>query len=375
MIGDGVRIGSVRGIPLKADWSLVVILWLLTWSLASEGLPAIADGYSGLAYWFAAALTSVAFFGALLAHELSHSLVARRHGIDVRDITLWLLGGVSQLTREPENPRDDLRVAIAGPLASLALAVGAFVVGAVLTVVGVSGLVVACLMWLASVNVVLELFNLVPAAPLDGGRVLRAILWRRHGDRTQAALSATKAGQNFAYILVAAGLVELFFVTWSGLWFVLLGWFVLAAARAEEMQIKLGRDLGGLRVRDVMTAHPITVPADCDVDTVLHEFVLRYHCSSFPVVDAAGTVVGLVTMARLRSVASHDRAASHVGHIAIPLTDLTRAAPDEMLLDVLRRAPAGDGRILVFEHDALVGIVSPSDVTRVFQAAELRQSK
>jgi Zn-dependent protease/predicted transcriptional regulator len=372
VIGQGVRIGSIDGIPVKADWSLLVILWLLTWSLATGGLPALASGYSSGAYWLAAVLTSIAFFGSLLAHELSHSLVARRHGIQVRDITLWLLGGVSQLSKEPDNPADDFRVAFAGPLASLVFAAVSFVIGAVLDVAGASSLVVACFMWLATVNLILGLFNLIPAAPLDGGRVLRAILWRRTGDRTRASLSATKSGRVFGYILVALGFVELLSSTWSGLWLVLLGWFLLGSAHAEENQIKLGRDLGGLRVRDVMTSHPITVPADTDVDTVLHDYVLRCHCSSFPVVDSGGQVVGLVTLSRLRSLAAHHRATSRVGDIAIPRKDVLQAGPDEMLLDVLRRGDGSDSRILVFDDGALVGIVSAGDVMRAYNYEQRR---
>jgi CBS domain-containing protein len=282
-----------------------------------------------------------------------------------------LLGGVSQLSKEPENPRDDFRVAFAGPLASLVFGAGSFIVGAILDVAGASSLVVACFMWLATVNVILGVFNLIPAAPLDGGRVLRAILWRRTGDRTRASLDATKSGRVFGYILVALGFVELLSSTWSGLWFVLLGWFLLGSARAEENQIKMGRDLGDVRVRDVMTPHPITVPADIDVDTVLHDYVLRCHCSSFPVVDAAGNVVGLVTLSHLRTLAAHHRAMSRVGDIATPIKDVQQAGPDEMLLDVLRRGNSRETRILVFDAGALVGIVSASDVTRAFNAVEL----
>jgi Zn-dependent protease/predicted transcriptional regulator len=372
MIGDGLRLGSVRGIPLRADWTLLAILWLLTWSLADGGLPALASGYSSGAYWFAAALTSVAFFGSLLVHELSHSLVARRDGIEVRGITLWLLGGVSELSREPANPRDDFRVAVAGPLASLVFGAVAFVVAAVLDVLGASALVVACCAWLGSVNVILAIFNLIPAAPLDGGRVLRAILWRRHGDRTRAALSATTAGRLFGYALVAIGFVEFLYATWSGLWFVLLGWFLIFAAHAEETQIKMGRDLSGTRVRDVMTANPITVPADRDVEHVLHEYVLRCHCSSFPVVDPAGNVVGLVTLARLRTLAAHHRESTRVADIAVPIADVPQAAPDELLLDVLRRQHGEEGRVLVFDRGALVGIVSPTDVANAMRYAQSR---
>ena len=256
VIGNGVRLGSVNGIPVKADWSLLVIIWLLTWSLATGGLPALAGGYSTGAYWVAAALTSVAFFASLLAHEFAHSFVARRDGIEVRGITLWLLGGVSELTEEATNPSDDLRIAFVGPLASLAVAVLAFIVAGILDIANVSLLVVACFSWLGSVNVILGVFNLIPAAPLDGGRVLRAILWRRTGDRTRASLSATKAGRAFGYVLVAVGFVEFVYATWSGLWFVLLGWFLLSAAHAEENQIKLGGALSGVRVRDTMALTP-----------------------------------------------------------------------------------------------------------------------
>jgi Zn-dependent protease len=372
VIGNGVRLGSVNGIPVKADWSLLVIIWLLTWSLATGGLPALAGGYSTGAYWVAAALTSVAFFASLLAHEFAHSFVARRDGIEVRGITLWLLGGVSELTEEATNPSDDLRIAFVGPLASLAVAVLAFIVAGILDIVNVSLLVVACFSWLGSVNVILGVFNLIPAAPLDGGRVLRAILWRRTGDRTRASLSATKAGRAFGYVLVAVGFVEFVYATWSGLWFVLLGWFLLSAAHAEENQIKLGGALSGVRVRDVMTPHPITVPADADVDTVLHEFVLRCHCSSFPVVDAAGRVVGLVTLGKLRTLAAHHRETTPVGQIAVPLADVPQGAPGDMLLDVLRRSPGGEGRILVFDNGALAGIVSPTDIANAMRYAQSR---
>ncbi len=372
MIGKGVRLGSVDGIPVTADWSLLVIIWLLTWSLATGGLPALASGYSSGAYWLAAVLTSVAFFASLLAHEFAHSFVARRDGIEVRGITLWLLGGQSELTEEPKDPSDDLRVAVVGPLASLAVAVLAFFVAGILDIVNASSLVVACFSWLGSVNVILGVFNLIPAAPLDGGRVLRAILWRRTGDRTRASLSATKAGRVFGYVLVAIGFVEFAYATWSGLWFVLLGWFLLSAAHAEENQIKLGGELSGVRVRDVMTSHPITVPADADVDTVLHEYVLRCHCSSFPVVDAAGGVVGLVTLGKLRTLAAHHRETTPVREIAIPLADVPQAAPDEMLLDVLRRSYGGEGRVLVFDKGALAGIVSPTDIVNATRYAQSR---
>ncbi len=370
-----VRLGSIRGIPIKAEWSLLVIFGLLTWSLASAGLPELAGGYTGPEYWTAAALTTAAFLGSLLVHELSHSIVARRHGIEVRDITLWLLGGVSRIEAEASTPSDDLRIALAGPGASIGIAVSAFLAALVCAAAGAPDLFVACVAWLASINVLLAVFNLVPAAPLDGGRVLRALLWRRSGDRVRAAISATRAGRVFAYVLVVAGFTEFVFVaSVSGLWLVLLGWFLLTASRAEEAQIRMTRDLAGVRVAAVMTADPVTIPDDLNADQVLHEYMLGRHCSSFPVVDRTGQVIGLVTLRQLRELPAGRRATTRVAEIATPISEVPQAEPEEFLLDVLRRTSTarGDGRILVFLNGRLAGIVSPTDVARVVEVAELQ---
>ena len=368
----GVRVGSVAGIVIKLDWSVLVIFWLLTWSLAEGGLPDLAPGYGTAGYWLAALATTAAFFASLLAHELSHSVVARRQGIQVRDITLWLLGGMSALEQEPATPSDDLRIAIAGPATSLVLGVAALGAGAVLVATGAPELVYACAIWLGSVNLILAVFNLVPAAPLDGGRVLRAIRWRSTGDRTRAEIDAAHAGRVFAFVLIALGFFELLVgADLSGLWLVLLGWFLLSASRVEEMQARLTRDLGTTRVRDLMTANPITVRDTMHVDEVLHDYVLARHCSSFPVLDASGQCAGLVTLGRLRSVAPAQRASTPVAAVSWPLDDLTIAAPDELLLGVLRRSkPGGDSRIVVCEGASVVGIISPTDITRALQVVD-----
>jgi Zn-dependent protease/CBS domain-containing protein len=368
-----VRVGSIDGIEIKLDWSVLIIGWLLIWSLAAAGLPTLTSGYPTATYWVAAGATTVAFFASLLAHELSHCVVARRQGLTVRDVTLWLLGGVSTIEQEPKTPGGDLSIAIAGPATSLAIGILSLAVGALLAMASVPGLLVACAVWLGSVNLILAVFNIVPAAPLDGGRVLRAIRWRQTGDRARAALDAAHAGRVFAFVLMGLGFLEfLFGADVSGLWFVLLGWFLLSASRAEEMQVLITRDLATTRVRDLMSADPITVRDDLTVHDVLHDYVLARHCSSFPVLDRDGQLAGLVTLGRLRSVASTHRATTRVVEIAFPVGELTIAAPDEPILDVLRRSGAGgDGRILVCDAGAVVGIVSPTDITRAMQIAEI----
>lgn len=234
----GVHVGRVLGIEVRLDWSVAIIVALLTWLLATDGLPTIAPGYSSGAYWFASFVSAIVFFGSLVAHEVSHSVVARHRGLAVRDITLWLFGGVATIEGEARSPRDDFAIAVAGPLTSFAIALVALFATGALHVLGFPRIVVGCAAWLSSINFVLAVFNLAPAAPLDGGRLLRAWLWHRSGNHASAALKATQAGQVFAWLLIGFGVLE-FVVGGSleGLWMLVLGWVVLGAARAEGRQV------------------------------------------------------------------------------------------------------------------------------------------
>ena len=236
----GFRVGRLSGIEVRLDWSVLIIAWLIAWSLAGDALPSAAPGYAAWQYWLVGSVAAVLFLLSLLAHELSHSVVAQHHGVVVRDITLWMLGGMSSLSGEPKDASTELRIAIAGPAMSLAIGVGAMAVGAACAVSGLSKLVVVAWIWLATINGILALFNLVPAAPLDGGRVLTAVLWQRRGDHASAQVSAARAGRVFAYVLIALGLLE--FATGNvvgGVWLAFLGWFVLSVAHAEEREARL----------------------------------------------------------------------------------------------------------------------------------------
>ena len=251
---------------------------------------------------------------------------------------------------------------------SIAVGVVAMLVAAGADGLGAAPLFVATVAWLGSINLVLAVFNLAPAAPLDGGRVLRAWLWRRHGDRVRAARTAARAGETFAHVLIALGILELFFGAGvSGVWAILLGWFLLGAARAEKAQLEMEAQLAGLRVKDVMTPDPVTAPASITVDELLDSYVLRYRCTSFPLVAGDDSIVGLATLARCRTVMPRLRAGIPASEVAWRLDDITIAPPDELLTEVLRRMSGGDGRILVFDGSRLVGIVSPSDITRATQ--------
>lgn len=360
------KLGTIAGIRIGAHWSVLGILLILVVGLGFRSWPVLLPGYSGGAYVAAALVAALFFLASLLAHELAHAVVARRQGIEVRDITLWLLGGLAALRNEARTPVADLRVAVAGPLASVVAGALFGALAWLLVAVDAPTLVVMVAVYLAVLNAVLAVFNLVPAAPLDGGRILRAALWAWKGDRERAAVWSARAGRGFGIALILLGAWQLLFAgSGSGLWWMVIGLFIVTVAGAEERQARLGGSLGDVRVAEVMTPEPDTTDAALSVHDFLHDVALTRRHSAFPVVDSAGHVQGLVTLNRLRSVPVDERDTTSVRAIACPMEDVPKATPDEplsRLLPELRDAP--DGRALVFEAERLVGIVTPTDVSR-----------
>lgn len=371
-MGETIAIGTVAGIPLRIHWSVLVILWLFTWSLAST-LPATAPGHSALVYWLAGMGGAVALLASLVAHELMHAVCARRAGVDVSGITLWLFGGVTRLGDEAPTARAELRIAASGPAVSLGLAAVIAALAGLLGVLGVTGIVVGVAWWLSSINLVLGLFNLLPGAPLDGGRILRAFLWQRHGDRVRAAVSAARGGRILAYALIALGLLQ-FLAGWlvSGVWMVFIGWFVLAAARTEEGQVLTRQALTGVRICDVMTPHPRTVPGWITVEDFIQSYLLGDRHSAYPVLDRDGAVVGLITLTQLRSVPPAQRFQTLLRDAAIPIDQVLAAAPHEPIAALLDRVtPTAGGRALVVDDGRVVGIVTARDITRLIDIRQL----
>lgn len=369
-----LTLGHVRGVRVGLHWSVLVILALIALGLATVQLPDSADGYSDLEYWVAAVVTGVVFLASILAHELSHALVAIRAGQHVESITLWLLGGVAQLERGADSPGEEFRIAAVGPATSLAIGIATGAVAGALDAAGASDLLVAVLAWMAGINVILAVFNMIPAAPLDGGRVLRAALWAWKHDRVESAVVAARAGRYFGLALIALG-VFLFVAGAGGLWFVLLGWFLTNAARAEEEQVRIEDRLGGVLVRDVMSTRPVSAPAGIDAQHFLDEYVMRHRFSTFPIVDPAGRPTGLLNLRRLKALEAGDRPRTSVDALVCPLDEVPRARPDEPLVEVLPRMrdDCAEGRMLVFEGERLVGILSPTDVRRALELADVRR--
>lgn len=374
---DTIPLGRIAGFPVSVHWSVLVILWLFTWSLAGT-LPGVVKGYSAGAYWLAGMCGALVLLASLLAHELAHAVAARRSGVAVGDVTLWLFGGVTTLGGEAKTPRAAFRIAIAGPATSLMLAATFGGLVAALHAVGAAPIVVGVASWLGAINLLLGLFNLLPGAPLDGGRVLRAYLWRRHGDPVRASIGAAHAGRVLAFILIALGLAE--FVAGAlvgGVWLAFIGWFIFAASREEETRVTTQQLFSGVRVADAMTARPHTAPAWITVEDFIHRYVLGDRHSAYPVTGPDGSVVGLVTLTQLRGVAPAHRAATQVVDIALPLDAVPTSAPHEPLTALLgRMSPAGPhSRALVFEDGQLAGIVTPTDLTRLIDVYRLARPR
>lgn len=360
-----VRLGRIAGVDVGVHWSVLAIVVLLVAGLSAH-FSQIAAGYPWGAYLLAAVVAAALFVASLLAHEMAHAVVAQRNGVAVDGITLWLLGGVARLRGEAPTPGADFRISAVGPLASLLMAAVFGAAAWLGELAEMNTLTVAVPGYLAVINVVLAVFNTIPAAPLDGGRILRAAVWAWRGDRLTATLVAARAGRIFGFTLIALGILQaLGGLGLGGLWWVLLGLFVVTMAGAEEQHARTSTALAGVRVRDVMTEHPETVDGNATITAFLHDVALLRRHSAFPLLDPAGRLQGLVTFNRIRAVPAEQRATTALRDIACPPDEIPQAHPDEPLTALLTRLTGcADGRALVFVDHDLVGIVSPSDISR-----------
>lgn len=364
---QSVRLGRVAGIPVGAHWSVAVILVIITQLLAVTVLPEAVRHQPAELYWTVAAVGSVMFLACLLAHELAHAVVARRHGVAVRSITLWALGGVAQLEADPPSAGADLRIALAGPAASAVAGGVLFGAAAAIGAAGGARVVAVAAAWLAFMNVVLAVFNLLPGAPLDGGRVLRAVMWRHYGDRDRAEQSAARAGRILGMMIVAAGFAELIGLrSLGGLWLALVGWFLISAAAVEEQAATAKAALAGVRVADVMTPHPVIGSGWETVTGFADRGTIWSRQEAFPVVGDDGGLIGIVLASQLAGIppAGRDR----LDQVALPVPPTHRAAPDDPAASLLSRSPLGGQVAAVVIADGLVaGIVTASDLQQALR--------
>jgi Zn-dependent protease/CBS domain-containing protein len=355
------------GIPVYVHFSWVIVFALITWTLATGYFPAASPDLPALSHWARAFVASLLFFVSILLHEMGHALVAVRRGVPIRTITLFIFGGVSEMQRDPGDGRTELQIAIAGPVVSLALA-------GVFWAVGASGLfgeaVSSVTRYLALINLLLAAFNLVPAFPLDGGRLLRGLLWSRVG-KARATRVAAGAGSFFAFLLMGLGILQLLGGQGiGGVWYILIGWFLQEASAGAYRGARLDEALLGVRVRDAMLAEVATIPAHLSLAEASREHFLHTGYGGYPVVRG-DAVVGLLG---LRDVLRHppdERETLSVQAAMAPIEDALVVGPEEPLrAAVARMAERGVGRLLVIEDGRLVGLITMSAVMRQIRVRE-----
>lgn len=365
MISGGLRLGRLLGIPVIIHSSWFLALWVLSWSLAVSYYPRTFPGLSGGTYWWLGILSAVLLFASVVVHELAHALTARRYGVRTRSITLFMFGGVAQIGAEPPTATAEMAIAAAGPATSYALAALFWIFG---RTIGGSALG-ALVDYLAFINLTLATFNLIPGFPLDGGRVLRAYLWRRWRDLERATRTAAQAGRVVAVGFIALGILQLvrgMFV--GGLWMILIGWFLESAAQAGYQQVLLRRALGRVRVGEVMTRDLHTLDPNLTVEEAIAEHFLPLKHGGFPVVYG-DRLVGVVTRQDVRDIPREARAERRIRDVMTPMDRLKTVRPTTSAYEAFARMMQEQiGRLLVIEEDGtLVGIVTRSDLLQIIR--------
>lgn len=364
MWGRSIKVTTLGGFDIKVDASWLLIAALIVWSLSRGYLPEELPDASEPALLIAAIVAALGLFTSLVLHELAHSVMARRHGLKITGITLFLFGGVAEMEAEPADPNVELQVAIVGPLASLALA-GLFWSSVVVArITGLGPIVTTVLGYLAAINLTLALFNMVPAFPLDGGRVFRAILWRRSGDLVSATRRAAATSAVFAWGLIGLGVFAMFsFGPAAGLWPILVGLFLLALGRASYQQVEVKQIFTGHSVADLMTKRAIVAGPDQTLSEVLNRVFLANGISFAPVVEE-GVLLGYVDLHLIRCMDREHWATTIVDDVmesVSPDCAIQLDMPAQTLLEHMTKT--GRRKFLVVDDAALVGVVTLSDVT------------
>jgi Zn-dependent protease len=383
--GRSITLFHVRGIRIAVDWSWFFVLFLVIFWLSDFYGKVLGQSSSSSAAFGLAVVSAAGFFGSIVLHELGHAFVAQRNGIGISSIQLWIFGGMARMDSESDSPSTEFKVAVAGPLVTFAIfvvltAVGIGAVGwaefrhsaLIESNSGVSG-AIAAIAWLASVNLLVLLFNLLPAFPMDGGRIVRAIAWWRTGDRTSATRFAANLGRVFGYIFVGGGLLLVFTSAdvFGGVWLALIGIVINSSARAASMQTKITGKISDLRVSDVMDRQPVAIPGELSVEQALDEYFLRYRWPWFPVVDAAHKFLGLIVKDKADEVPEISRATFHVFDL-LEQDDGTFQVRDDAPLDSLlaNRALRRFGAVMAVDVDGrLSGVITIEQVGRALRDA------
>jgi Zn-dependent protease len=366
-VGSAIRVLRIMGISIELHLSWLVIGFLVTYSLAEVQFPSQYPGWGTALYWLIAVMTSLLFFASVLAHELSHALVARRFGVRTTSITLFIFGGAAAMESEPSKPREEALIAAAGPISSLLLAGLLYLID-----LGVEQEQLGALLgWLGFINLSLGTFNLIPGFPMDGGRILRALLWRIRGDRFKATRNAAAVGQMVGYGIIAIGVLLAFRPGGlvAGIWLGLIGYFLSSAAESAIVQTGVERTLHGVRVRDVMESDPASVSPNESVSSLIHDRMLHGEHRTFLVRHDDGGLAGIVTLADVRRVPREDWENARVTDVMTRFGDLATVGPDDDLESALKliQTRGVDQLPVLGEGRHIVGLLTRGGITRLIE--------
>lgn len=360
MFGKAIPLFRLSGFAIRLDPSWFILAVLVAWSLATQLFPFELPGWSRRTHWLMGIAGAVLLFASIVAHEFAHAITARRYDIRIRGITLFIFGGIAEMESEPPSARSEFMMAAAGPVASLAIGAVGF---AIVPLLDASPPVHRVVSYVATINLVLAIFNCAPAFPLDGGRMLRAALWHRRGDLRSATRTAARLGGGFGLLLFGLALLSVLDgEIIGGIWLFLIGMFVRNAARGSYQQVLLRETLQGEPVRRFMHTDPVLVPAGISVQSLVEDYVYRHHHKLYPVVDD-GRLVGCITLDTVKSIPREQWSSHSVAELADACTPETTIGPDTDAMSALARMRRGGrSRLLVVEGDRLVGILTRRDL-------------
>lgn len=364
----GFKLGKIFGFEVNIDWSWLLIFFLVVYSLAAGYFPTVYPGLGSTANWLMGIIAALLLFASVLVHEFSHSLVARSYGTEIKGITLFLFGGVSQAAEEPKKASEEFWMTIAGPVTSFALAAFFYVLGDIGLAYKWPAPVVAVCGYLAFINFLLGVFNLVPGFPLDGGRVLRSIIWGSTGDLNKATRYASMSGQIVGYLLMGFGFANMLMGGLvGGLWLVFIGWFLTGAARSSYEQLQMRQALSGVPVEQVMTTDVPVIPSETSVRSFVDSQLLRNEYSCYPVTDGED-VIGVVGAEEVRAVPSNHWDTVTVGEIAHRVDGAYKIAKsDDAWNALIKLASENVCRLMVVDGDRLQGTVGRDSLFRLVQ--------
>ncbi|HYN22431.1 MAG TPA: site-2 protease family protein [Thermoanaerobaculia bacterium] len=377
MFGRSIRLFTIFGFTVRLDPSWFIVAVLMTSDLATRLFPDRYPDLPSTQYWGMGVVGTLGLFASVVVHELAHSLTARRFGIPMRGITLFLFGGVAEMSAESPHPKAEFWVAIAGPAMSLAIGLAGTGLGFLGRGQGWPVPVVGIVAYLGAINMMLLLFNLVPAFPLDGGRVLRSALWHWKGSLRWATRISSQIGSGFGFLLIAIGVLAVVWGNWGGLWFFLLGLFLRNAAQMSYQQLLLRRAFEGEPVARFMQPNPITVPRHVSVDELVNDYIYRHHFKMYPVLDDAGRLLGCVTTRQVKELPKEEWPATTVGALARQCSPENTVGPETDAMEALSAmSRSGASRLMVAEGEQLLGVLTLKDLLRFFSLKmELEQGK